>query len=119
MAESLTSEERTWGMASHLSSLAGFVIPFGNVVGPLVVWLVKRESSAFVDEQGKESLNFEISIAIGFAISVVLMIVGIGFLTLFALAILQVILAIMAAMAANSGTHYRYPLLPDALRFIK
>lgn len=119
VAESLTSEERTWAMASHLSALAGFVVPFGNVVGPLVVWLMKRESSGFVDEQGKESLNFEISVAIGFAISFVLTFVIIGFLTLVALAILQVILVIMAAMAANSGAHYRYPLLPDALRFIK
>ena len=51
-------------MLCHLSSLAGSVIPFGNIVGPLVVWLIKKDEYAFVDDQGKESLNFQISITI-------------------------------------------------------
>lgn len=119
MAESLTSEERNWAMASHLSALAGYVVPFGNVLGPLVVWLMKRESSAFVDQEGKESLNFEISVAIGYVISFVLFFVVIGIFLLIALAVFQLIVVIMAAVKTSNGEHYRYPLLPDALRFIK
>jgi uncharacterized Tic20 family protein len=119
VAESLSSEERNWAMASHLSALAGYVFPFGNLLGPLIVWLVKRESSAFVDEQGKESLNFEISVTIAAVISFVLLFVVIGIFLLIALVVFQLIIVIMAAVKTSNGEHFRYPLLPDALRLIK
>ena len=48
-----TPDERTWGMIAHLSALAGFIVPFGNILGPLVVWLVKREHSVFVAVEAK------------------------------------------------------------------
>ena len=50
----VTQEEKTWGMIAHLSALAGFVIPFGNLIGPLIVWLIKKDTMPFVDDQGKE-----------------------------------------------------------------
>jgi len=59
-----TKDDRTWAMLCHLSGLAGYVVPFGNIFGPLIIWLIKRDQSWFVDDQGKEALNFQISWAI-------------------------------------------------------
>jgi uncharacterized protein len=97
------NDERMWAMIGHLSSIvAGFV-------GPLVVWLVFRERSAFVNDQGKESLNFQITVAIGYVVSSVLTVVFIGFLLFFALWLVSLVLAIMGGLAAQKGQPYRYP----------
>jgi uncharacterized Tic20 family protein len=109
-------EERMWAMIAHLSALIGFVIPLGNVLGPLIVWLVKREEGPFVDSNGKEALNFSISVTIYAAISSLMLIVFIGALLLIGLFIFWVICVIIAAVRANEGKAYRYPL---TFRFIK
>jgi uncharacterized Tic20 family protein len=111
-------------MLCHLSALAGFVIPAaGHIAGPLLVWLLKRDGSKEVDEHGKESVNFQISILIYSAalgiVCFVLMFVVIGFLLipLFAvLYLLDVVLVIVASVKANNGELYRYPL---TIRLIK
>lgn len=97
-------------MACHLSALAGFVIPFGSIIGPLVVWLMKREESSFVDRQGKESLNFQITMLIAFLISLVLVFVLIGFLLIAAVAIFDLIMIIVATIKASEGEDFRYPI---------
>lgn len=113
----LTAEQvRTWATFCHLSALSGFVIPFGTVIGPLVVWLAKKDESPLVDDQGKESLNFQISMMIYVVISLILSFVLVGFLLLFVLMVVELVFVIMAAIAANNGTAYRYPL---TIRFIK
>jgi hypothetical protein len=109
-------ESRMWAMIAHLSALSGFVIPFGNILGPLIVWLVKKEEMSFVDDQGKEALNFNISITIYGIISAILTVVLIGFVMLLILAVVWLVLAIMAGIKANEGTAYRYPL---TLRLVK
>lgn len=110
-------DERMWGMLCHLTALLGFVgVPFGNIVGPLVVWLVKRNESGFVDDQGKEALNFQISMIIYGIVAALLMIVLIGFVLLIALVIADIVLVIVAAIKANNGEPYRYPL---TIRLIK
>ncbi|MGB8954715.1 MAG: DUF4870 domain-containing protein [Tumebacillaceae bacterium] len=114
--ELLNKEERTFGMLCHLAALAGFVIPFGNIIGPLVVWLLKRESSPFINEQGKEALNFQISYMIYIIISIILCLLLVGFILLFVIGIAELILVIIAAVKANEGVSYRYPL---TIRFIK
>lgn len=111
----LSSDERNWGMFCHLAALAGFIIPFGNIIGPLIVWLMKREEYPFVNDQGKESLNFQISILIYIAISVVLALLLIGFLLLAAIGVFSLVMIIMAAIKANEGVTFRYPL---SIRFI-
>lgn len=103
-------EARNWGMACHLSALAGFVVPFGSIIGPLVVWLMKREESSFVDRQGKESLNFQITMLIAFLISLVLVFVLIGFLLIAAVAIFDLIMIIVATIKASEGEDFRYPV---------
>lgn len=112
----MSSEEKNWGMACHLAALAGWFIPFGWILGPLVVWLIKRNEFPFVDEQGKEALNFHISMIIYAIVAVILCLVLIGFLLLLALAIFQIVLVIIAAVKASNGEHYRYPL---TIRFIR
>lgn len=65
MTQETEKQARTWGMLCHLTALCCWVgVPFGNIVGPLIVWLIKKDETPLVDEQGKESLNFQISISI-------------------------------------------------------
>lgn len=109
-------DARTWGMLCHLSAFAGLIIPFGGIIAPLIIWLIKKDEMAFVNDQGKESINFQITIFIAAVICGILMFVGIGFLLIFALAIYALIMIIIASIKANEGTYYRYPY---ALRLIK
>lgn len=103
-------ESRMWAMLAHLSALSGFVIPFGNIIGPLVIWLVKRDEMSFVNDQAKEALNFNISMTIYMVVAGVLVFVLIGIPLLIVLGIAWLVLAILAAVKANEGTAYRYPL---------
>ena len=116
MYDTIDSESRTWGMLCHLSALIGYVIPLGSVIAPLVVWLMKREQMPFVDLNGKESLNFQITMAIAFIISAILMVVLIGFILMPIVAIVNLIFVIIASIKANQGEAYRYPF---TLRLIK
>lgn len=113
-------DARMWAMFAHLAGLAGYsVLPvLGWVVGPLVVWLLKRDTSPFVDEQGKEAVNFQITILIYAFISALLMIICIGVVLLPMVIIVDIVLIIIAAIKANDGYHYRYPY-PLIIRFIK
>lgn len=116
MDVSISKDERMWGMLCHISAFAFFVFPFGNILGPLVVWLIKKETYPFVDEQGKESLNFQISVTIyGFA-ALLLSIILIGIPILIALFFFNFILVVVAAIKANDGFHYKYPLSLQLIR---
>lgn len=110
-----TRDERTWAMLSHLSAFAGFVIPFGHIIGPLIVWLLKKDEFPFVDEQGKESLNFQISMTIYCIVAAILIIVLIGIALLIGLLIFTLIVVIIASIKASEGESFRYPL---SIRFI-
>jgi uncharacterized Tic20 family protein len=114
-----------WGMFCHLSALLGFIwfplsgfifIPFGHLLGPLVIWLLKRTEHPFIDEQGKESLNFQISMTIYGILASILILVFIGIIILFALAVVDIVLVIIAAVKASEGKSYKYPL---AIRFVR
>lgn len=110
-------EERAWAMATHLSSLIGFfTVGFGAILGPLIVWLIKKESMPFVDEQGKEALNFQITMMLAAIVSGILVLVLVGILLLAAVAIFDLVMVIIASIKAYEGEHYRYPL---SLRLIK
>lgn len=116
MADNQLDQARTWAMAAHLSTLCIYIgVPFGNILGPMIVWLIKKEEFPFVDDQGKEAMNFQISMTIYGIVAFILCFVLIGFLLLFALVIIDLVLTIMAAVAANRGEYYRYPL---TMRFI-
>ncbi len=113
----LTSEDRMWGMLCHLTAFSGYIgVPFGNIIGPLVVWLVKKEEMAFVDYHGKESLNFQISMLIYLLISGVSIFAIVGIVLFPAVLIAGIVLTIIAAIKANGGEYYEYPL---TIRFFK
>ena len=116
MAKMNEKQERTWAMVSHLAALAGFIIPFGNIIGPLVVWLIKKDESPFVDDQGKESLNFQISISIYGVISFLLIVMVIGIFLLIGVGVFAVVMIIIAAVKANGGEKFRYPF---TIRFVR
>jgi uncharacterized Tic20 family protein len=108
---STSGDIRTWCVACHLSALAGFVVPaFGHVLGPLIVWLIKRGDSPEIDAHGKEALNFQISMLIYNLVAGVLCLLLIGFALLAVLHILNVVFVILAAVKASEGQMYRYPL---------
>lgn len=100
---------RQWAMFCHLSALLGIWVPFGSLIGPLILWQMKRETDPFIDDQGKEALNFQISVAIASAICLLLMVVVIGFFLFGLVAIGALVLTIIAGVKANEGLAYRYP----------
>jgi uncharacterized protein len=108
---------RTWNVLCHATALAGFFVPWaGHILGPLIVWLAKRSDSPEIDENGKESLNFQISMLIYNVIAGVLCLVLIGFILLAILHILNLVLVIVASIQASEGKLYRYPM---TIRLIK
>ena len=111
---SLTNEEkqaRLWGMLCRLTALSLLIsLPFGNILCPLVIWLIKRNEIPFVDEQGKESLNFQISMTIYALVAALLMLVIIGFFLLIGLAVFSTVMVIIASIKANDGVVYKYPV---------
>lgn len=112
----LTRDEKNMGIAIHASSFAGYMIPFGSILGPLVVWLMKRDEIAFVDKCGRNCLNFKLSLMIYMMVSAVLMFVGIGFIMVGILAILDIVFTIIAVMKASEGISYQYPM---SIKFLK
>ena len=109
-------EERQWAMFAHLSALSGVVIPFGNIIGPLVVWQVKKDTLPFAADQGKEALNFNITMLIAAFIGFLLTFILIGLVLLPLIGIAWLVFTILAGIKANEGVAYRYPY---ALRLIK
>ncbi|HVI44866.1 MAG TPA: DUF4870 domain-containing protein [Chitinophaga sp.] len=132
-------DERTWGVLVHIAGFLGLtVIPMaGNIICVLILWLIKRNESPFVDDQGKESINFQITVSIVLTIVKVINGISIG---LWSLAhfwsnglfgwgwgwgwnslynivwVINVIFCCIAAVKANNGEHYRYPV---NLRLVK
>lgn len=114
---SLDSDVLNWATLTHLSSLTGYVTGgLGFVVGPLLMWLFRKDQWEFVDDQGKEALNFNINVFILGIVCFVLVFVLIGIPLLVLLLIAQVAFTIIGALAANKGVRYRYPVI---IRFVK
>ncbi len=103
-------EEKTWAIAAHLGPLLlGFI-------APLVVWLVYRERSMFLDRTGKEALNFQLTLLLGYLASFVLMCVFIGFVLIFVVYVVGIVFMVLATISVSRFEDYRYPV---TIRFIK
>ncbi|MFZ1218046.1 MAG: DUF4870 domain-containing protein [Chthoniobacterales bacterium] len=108
---------RTWCAFIHASALLGVFIHFpGHLLGPLILWLIKRDDAPELDAHGKEAVNFQISMLIYNAIAAVFCLVLVGFVFLAILWILNAIFVIIAAIQASDGKFYRYPM---TIRFIQ
>jgi len=109
--------ERTWAIFCHLSSFIAFVgVPFGNVLGPLVIWLIKKNEMPLVDAEGKEAVNFQISMTIYTIIAFILCFIAIGFLLIVPVILFNVILVIIASVKTSNGEKFQYPC---TIHFIK
>lgn len=105
--------DRNWALAAHLSSLSSFVgIP--GFVGPLIVWLVKKDDSPFAAAQAKEALNFQITLFLYAILCALLILTVIGALIgipgLIVLGIVEIVFTVIAAIQAGEGKSYRYPM---------
>ena len=113
----VSSHVRTWTILCHASALLGVFLHFpGHLLGPLIVWLAKRDDSPEIDAHGKESLNFQISMLIYNVIAAVFCLVLIGFAFLAILWVLNAVFVIVASIRASEGRFYRYPM---TIRFIQ
>ena len=123
-----SAEARQWAMFAHLSALVGGILTtgwagsLGCFIGPLIIWLAKKDSMPFVDDQGKEALNFNIMLLIVFAVlwALTFVTLGIGILLtgplMFIVGVAALVLVIIAGIKANEGVAYRYPF---SIRLIK
>lgn len=114
----ISRDARMWAMICHLAGLAGFAIPIiiSNIIAPLVVWQIKKEDDHFIDENGKEALNFQISVSIYELVCIPLIFACVGIPLLIAVAIFDLVCIIIAAVKSNNGEYYRYPF---TIRLIK
>ncbi|WP_122667333.1 DUF4870 domain-containing protein [Pseudomonas viridiflava] len=102
-------EVRQWAMFCHFAAFLGMMFPFGNILGPLILWQLKKDSDPFVDSQGKEALNFQITVSLAMIACVFLMILLVGFVLIGLVAAGALVLTIIAGIKANEGVAYRYP----------
>lgn len=110
------SQARTWNMLCHLSALAGFIIPFGNILGPLLIWQIKKQEIPSVVVHGKAALNFQITVTIaavaGIVVALVLSFFCVGYLLfplVFLIGLAGLVFAVIAGIKANEGKDYQYP----------
>ncbi len=112
----LDPDARKWAALCHIVALSGLIYNgVGFVLGPLVVWLIKKDEFSFVEEQGKEAINFQITMIIAAVISLILTMVVVGLFLTIAVGIVMVVFPIIAAVKSSRGEHYRYPF---TIRFI-
>jgi uncharacterized Tic20 family protein len=100
----VTNDERNFAVLIHILSIVS------SFLAPLILWLIKRDESPFVDHHGKEALNFQITMFIAWSVTIVLVFVLIGLLLIPVLLVIQIVFPIMAGLAANRDEYYRYPL---------
>ena len=112
----LKKDETMWATFCHLGGLFGFIFPFGNIVVPILIWGILKDENPFVDDQGKEVVNFQISLTLYLIASAFLILVLIGFAALIGLFIFSLVVTVRGAIEASKGHRYRYPL---TIRFIQ
>jgi uncharacterized Tic20 family protein len=112
----LSETERNWAMFCHLSAFAGFFFPFGGIIGPLICWLSRKDESTWVNENGKASMNFQLSILLYIVLSLPLVIILIGIPIVVIIGTLKIVCIIIASIKASRGEEFKYPL---AIPFIQ
>jgi hypothetical protein len=107
----LTESERTWAMLCHLSALAGFFFPFGAIIGPLICWLSKKDESVWVYINGRNALNFQLSMLLYMVLAIPLIFIIIGIPIVALLGVMKIICIIIASIRASKGESFKYPLV--------
>lgn len=109
-------DARTWAMLCHLTAFSGYCVPLGNVLVPLIIWAIKRDESPFIDDQGKESLNFQLGLSIAMVLTIPFFLILIGVFMLAAILLFQFVMIIVASVKSYEGETFRYPL---TIRFFR
>lgn len=112
----LSETERNWAMFCHLAAFACFFFPFGGTIGPLICWLSRKDESTWVDENGKASMNFQLSVLLYLFLSIPLCFIIIGFPIIAVIWTLRIVCIIIASVRASKGEEFKYPL---AIPFIQ
>jgi uncharacterized protein len=112
----LSETERNWAMFCHLSAFAGYFFPFGGIIGPLICWLSRKDESTWVNENGKASMNFQLSMLLYLVLAIPLCFILIGIPIVGAILMMKLICIIIASVRASKGEEFRYPL---AIPFIQ
>ena len=112
----LSETERNWAMFCHLAAFAGFFFPFGSIIGPLICWMSRRNDSTWVNENGKASMNFQLSILLYTVLIIPLCFILIGIPLVILLGTLKIVCIIIASVKASKGEEFKYPL---AIPFIQ
>ncbi len=105
----ISKEERNWAMFAHLSALLVYPTLIGGIVGPLVIWLMRKDDMSFAADQAKETLNFQITVYLVGLVCGILFLILVGFVLMGLLVVAHVVLTIVAAVKASEGVAYRYP----------
>jgi len=109
-AAEIPKEERQWAAFAHLAALFILILPpVGGFLGPLVIWILKKDEMPFVREQGRESLNFQLTVLLAMAVAAALMLVLVGFVLLPLIALANFVLVVVATLQVSDGRSYRYP----------
>ena len=112
----LSETERNWAMFCHLSAFAAFFFPFGGIIGPLICWLSRKDESAWVNENGKASMNFQLSILLYIVLTIPLCFIFVGIPIVIFLGTLRIVCIIIASIKSSKGERFKYPL---AIPFIQ
>lgn len=107
----LSETERNWAMLCHLSAFAGFFFPFGGILGPLICWLSRKDDSEWVNVNGRNSLNFELSILLYTVLALPLCLIILGIPIIGVLWLIKIISITVASIKASKGQLFKYPLL--------
>ena len=112
-----SSQERNWAVFCHLAALSGAVSEgVGCLLGPLIIWMLKKDQMPFVADQGREALNFQITVLIGLVLAFLLRVLVIGYALLALIVLFDLVCVIIGAIKASEGVAFRYPI---NLRLIK
>lgn len=108
--KSYTQSERDWAMFCHLSAFAGYFFPFGGIIGPMVCWISRKQESAWVDINGKASLNFQLSMLMYIVLAIPLCFILIGFPIILFLIVLKLVCTVVASIKSARGELFKYPV---------
>ena len=110
-------KQRLWAVFAHLSALLMLLgLPLGNVLGPLVIWLIKRKKMPQVDEAGRQSLNFQISMSLYTLISFIVCYVFVGFLLILPILLFNIVMVLYATIKTSNQERFKYPLTIHFIR---
>ena len=108
--KTLSESERNWALLCHLSAFAMFFFPFGGVIGPLICWLSRKDESAWVDVNGKASMNFQLSVLLYIVLTIPLLFIIVGIPIIMFLVTLRIVCIIIASVKSSKGEKFKYPL---------